>query len=166
MKTPQKLAEESRNELQEAILKAKTKSDLQRMQCLMLNEIFNATIPETALATGLAEGTVRKIRCYYFKGGISALNVIGRSGGNHRNLTTSEEDKLLEPFFRQAAEGGVLVANEIKTAYEKQVGHSVPKSTIYRILERHGWRKIAPRRQHPKVDINKQEEFKKTSRNH
>jgi hypothetical protein len=30
---------------------------------------------------------------------------------------------------------------------------AVARSTVYRLLERHGWRKVVPRPRHPKTDI-------------
>ena len=36
------------------------------------------------------------------------------------------------------------------------------KTTIYRLLDRHGWRKIVPRSKHVNADREKQEELKKT----
>jgi site-specific recombinase XerD len=59
--------------------------------------------------------------------------------------------------------GEILMVGEVKGAYEKTVEHTVPKSTIYRMLARHGWRKISPRPHHPKADVLLQEEFKKNS---
>jgi hypothetical protein len=43
------------------------------------------------------------------------------------------------------------------------VGQTVHKTTIYRLLERHEWRKIVSRQSHPKVNEQEQEAFKKTS---
>ena len=43
-----------------------------------------------------------------------------------------------------------------------KVGHEVDESTIYRLLNRHGWRKLMPRPRHPQADLQEQEEFKKT----
>jgi hypothetical protein len=42
------------------------------------------------------------------------------------------------------------------------VAHRVPKSTVYRMLARHGWRKLAPRPRHRKADAVRQQAFKKT----
>ncbi|HEY6406604.1 MAG TPA: winged helix-turn-helix domain-containing protein, partial [Ktedonobacteraceae bacterium] len=42
------------------------------------------------------------------------------------------------------------------------VGHEVAESTIYRLLGRHGWRKLMPRPTHPKASKEAQEQFKKT----
>jgi winged helix-turn-helix protein len=49
-----------------------------------------------------------------------------------------------------------------RVAYEERISHSVHETTIYRLLRRHGWRKVQPRPRHPKADIAAQEVFKKT----
>lgn len=51
---------------------------------------------------------------------------------------------------------------QIKLAYEKECGFAVHKTTIYRLLERHQWRKIVPKPTHPKKDPNAVDELKKT----
>ena len=38
----------------------------------------------------------------------------------------------------------------MKAAYIEKVGHSIGGSQIYRMLKRHGWRKVMPRSKHPK----------------
>ena len=48
-------------------------------------------------------------------------------------------------------------------ALEKRLGKTVAASTVYRILARHGWRKVTPDTCHPKRDAKAQEEFKKNS---
>ena len=71
-------------------------------------------------------------------------------GGNHRNLRYEEEAALLEEYRQRAESGQMLSIKEIEAAYEKQVGHRISNSQIYRVLHRHGWRKIMPRSRHPK----------------
>lgn len=34
-------------------------------------------------------------------------------------------------------------------------------ATTYNLLHRHGWRKLAPDKKHPKADVDAQEEWKK-----
>ena len=85
-------------------------------------------------------------------------------GGRRRqNMSVEEETAFLAPFVSEAERGGVLVAAPIKAAYEQALGRSVPDSTVYRLLARHGWRKLAPRPRHPKSDPEKQEAWKKNS---
>ena len=49
-------------------------------------------------------------------------------------------------------------------AFEARIGHEVEESTIYRLLDRHGWRKLLPRPKHPKGSQEEQDSFKKTLR--
>ena len=79
-----------------------------------------------------------------------------------RAVTPEEEAAFLRPFLAQAEAGGMLNAVEVKIAFEALVGRPVAKSTIYRMLERQDWRKIAPRPRHPKADPAAQAAFKKT----
>ena len=50
-------------------------------------------------------------------------------------------------------------------ALAQKLGHPVAASVVYRMLARHGWRKVAPDTRHPKSDPQVQEEWKKTPRN-
>jgi hypothetical protein len=79
-------------------------------------------------------------------------------------LSIDQEDEVLRPFLEKAGIGDILIVSPIKIAYEQAVGHVVPKSTIYRLLARHGWRKSAPRPRHPMANKEAQEEFKKNSK--
>ena len=85
-------------------------------------------------------------------------------GGRRRqNMGVEEETTFLSPFVSETERGGVLVVAPIKAAYERAIGRRVPDSTVYRLLARHGWRKLAPRPRHPKSDPEKQEAWKKNS---
>jgi hypothetical protein len=71
---------------------------------------------------------------------------------------------FLAPFFARAEQGELATASEIKQAFESRVGGEVEESTIYRLLHRHGWRKVVPRPRHPRASKEAQEQFKKTLR--
>ena len=49
----------------------------------------------------------------------------------------------------RAKNGQLVEAGEIKQAYENLVGHRIGSGQIYRVLHRHGWRKVMPRSRHP-----------------
>ena len=68
----------------------------------------------------------------------------------------------MEGFITQAQQGFIATASQIKEKYEEQIGRKVHKTTIYRLLERNGWRKIVPLPHHPQKDRQAQEDFKKT----
>jgi transposase len=86
-----------------------------------------------------------------------------RGGRHHQHLTQEQEAELLAPFVKRAEAGGMLSVAEIQQAYRERCGKAVARSTVYRLLERHGWRKIAPRPRHPKADVAAQAAFKKTA---
>jgi transposase len=84
----------------------------------------------------------------YCREGIQAL-MGGKYVGNRRNMSLAEEAAFLLPFKEQARQGRLVEVGAIKAAYEEKVGHTIGGSQIYRVLHRHGWRKIMPRSKHP-----------------
>ncbi len=86
-------------------------------------------------------------------------------GGRRRfSLSIEEEREFLSRWEAEATAGGVLSVPPIHAALVKQLGHNTPMSTTYRLLARHGWRKVQPDTKHPKSDRSVQEEFKKNFR--
>ena len=73
----------------------------------------------------------------------------------------SEEKKFLRQLIDSAHKGLITTIAKIKRADESQIEETVHKSTIYRLLERHEWRKVMPRSHHSKTNFEEQEEFKK-----
>ncbi len=103
-------------------------------------------------------------------GAVSEYNQQGKSsfqgkgsGSNRSNFyfTKEEESNFLKPFVSRARRGLITTSTEIKIALEKRLKKSIPKSTVCRMLSRHGWRKITSRPFHPLSNQEKQDEFKK-----
>jgi len=78
-------------------------------------------------------------------------------------ISPDEETAFLAPFLERAAQGDIVTAKLIHHAFEQHIGHIVDDSTIYRLLQRHQWRKVMPRSYHPEADPEAQATFKKTS---
>lgn len=112
---------------------------------------------------GVSTTTVHHLISAYNRRGVEAVETPGKGGRRYQYLTLEREQQFLAPFFAQARVGSISTAAQIKQAFEKQVGHEVAESTIYRLLDRHGWRKLVPRPIHPKADLTEQATFKKTS---
>ena len=163
MRKPAPLPAGARESLEQLLKKVKTKTHFQRVQCLWLRAALDLSSQDVALAIGWKASSVRHLQAQYLKEGEPVLAASKRGGRYRENMTVDEERLFLSSFLKKSARGEILVVSEIKNAYEKEVGHRVPKSTIYRIVARHGWRKVAPRPHHPKGDIVLQEEFKKNS---
>lgn len=83
-------------------------------------------------------------------------------GGRRRCcMSIEEEQAFLSEWEAKASEGGVLTVPPIHAALVKRLGYNAPMSTTYRLLARHGWRKVQPDTKHPKGDPVRQDEFKK-----
>jgi len=85
----------------------------------------------------------------YAKNGITAILPKKRTS-NRRNMSLSEEEAFLSEYKKRAEQGQIVEVSEIKAAYEAKVGHTIGGGQIYRVLKRHGWRKVMPRSRHPK----------------
>jgi len=130
--------------------------------------IYNAAVDprparEIAMHTGLAQQTVHNLVSQYNRQGPSALEGPGKGGRRRSYSTREEEAEFLQAFTDRALTGQVATAMEIKRTLEKKLGHPVDKSMVYKMLKRHGWRKVVPRPAHEKADPERQAAFKKTS---
>lgn len=134
-----------------------------RMQAILLREQEHMSSEHVSTAIGLSVGWVRSWWSRVGQFGLKAFEAMEdhRGGRHHAYLTQEEEDAFIAPFLKKAKKGGVLIVPPIHLAYEKLVKRKVKPMTVYRLLHRHGWRKIAPRPQHPKANLHAQENFKK-----
>ena len=90
----------------------------------------------------------------------------GQGRGRHRSrfhLSYNQEVKFLQPFVNRAIRGLIPTITQVKNAFEKRIGKTVHDSVITRLLQRHDWRKVAPRPQHVKHNDSDVELFKKNS---
>jgi transposase len=129
--------------------------------------IYNALVEprkaeEIARHCGVSKATVHDVISTYNRLGIAAVETAGKGGRRREYLTLEEEKQFLAPFFAQAESGAIATVAQIQEAFEERVGHEVDDSTIYRLLNRHGWRKLMPRPRHPQATLQAQEQFKKT----
>jgi transposase len=112
------------------------------------------------LAQGLSASTVSelcgfscqslyRLKAAFLAHGLDAL----RShyvGSNNRYLSVEQESAILDELANTALSGQFIRVCEIKTLFESLAGVSYQLDAIYRILRRHGWRKVKPRGRHPK----------------
>ena len=124
------------------------KRNEKRLQVLELR-IEGRNLKDISLATGFAISHISNLIRLYSEKGLEAITG-NHYHGNRRNMSIAEESALLERFQMQAEQGQMLDTRVIAAAYEKAVGHSISSGQIYRVLRRHGWRKVMPRSKHPK----------------
>jgi transposase len=134
----------------------------QRIQMVLLRE-SSMTQPAIAEAMGVSLSTVNRAHMAFDQGGMKALKPKAIGGRQRENMTVAEEKALLERFAHAAGAGELLNIHDLKTAYEKAIGHPTSDSTVYNLLHRHGWRKLMPRPFHPKRNLAAQDAFKKTA---
>ena len=79
-------------------------------------------------------------------------------------MTAQEEKAFLAPWVEQARSAGMLVVSPLRAALAEKLGRKVAPSVVYRLLARHGWRKVAPDTRHPKSGMVVQAEWKKNVR--
>lgn len=158
------LSEEQKVEIAELLNKSRSAVELKAVQCLWLRANEGKTAKEIASSLGWSESNVKRVQADYLKRGTAALRREVSHHPRNYNLSREEESHLLREFASQAKEGNLVGIQAIHVRYEEKVGHSVPASTIYRMLKRHEWRSIQPRPKHPKGDEAAKEDFKKTSR--
>jgi transposase len=131
--------------------------------------VYNAWVDprpaaEIAQHTATSLRTVHQVIADYNRLGVAVIETVGQGGRRNQYLTWEAEVAFLEPFVEPAIRGELTTIQVLQQAFEQQVGNPVHPSTIYRLLERHGWRKLQPRPYHPEGDAEAQATFKKTSR--
>jgi putative transposase len=97
---------------------------------------------DIARTVGVSLTTVHRVIAMYKQGGVAAIETPGKGGRRHQYLTVEQERAFLQPFLVRAAQGEITTAVEIKLALEAQIGHEVNKSTLYRLLARHGLQQL------------------------
>jgi transposase len=148
---------------EEEMALSKDAKTYRQAQSIFLPGKMGMSLEETAVVMNCSRAAVTRLRRKFHERHQEGYCPGKGRGGNNRNLTIEEEKEFIEKFLDQAKSGEITVATLIKPEYEKLVEHEVPHSTIYRMLKRHGWRKVKPRPKHPKTNKETQEEFKKNS---
>jgi transposase len=121
--------------------------------------------PAAAIAAhlGVAPQTVRNLLWRYKRWGPEGIDTPGRGQRQRAYLSLGREQAIVGQFVQKSVKGQVSTGLMMKAALEKAVGHKVAKTTVYRMLKRHQWRKVVPRPGPPEEIREQQAVFKKTS---
>ena len=150
------------SEAREVLKQAHTVAELRQAQAVILPLEFGFSLEQVAMVTGISKGWVCQLRNRFIRlAGAPDLDKRKPGGRRHENMSREEEAAFLAPFFEKAAQGGILVVREIKQALDAHLGRTVPLSTVYNLLHRHNWRKLAPDKRHVRADAGIQAEWKK-----
>ncbi len=148
-----------------SIAAAKTVAQLRQAQAVVLPLDYGLSIEQTAQATGLSPGWVCQLRRRFMQGRLApdTAAVTARGGRRHQNMSLEEEREFLAPFFSEATISGILVVGQIKAALDQRLGRKVALTSVYNLLHRHNWRKLAPDKRHPQSDPQTQADREKNS---
>lgn len=149
-------------EVKQLMNNAKNKEEFRRYQSVYLRVSEQMATSLIAKITGLSESHVHKIHSQCRTKGISSLCSSKRGGRQRSYLTLEQEIEMLEEIEKEAINGGIVEIGKVHKIFERQVGGKIARYTAYRLLYRHGWRKVTPRPYHPKQNKDAVETFKKT----
>jgi len=107
------------------------------------------SIDEIVELSGLSCATVFRACAAYRSGGVGSLRE--RYAGNYRKLSFAEEAAALDKLSVGAGIGKYVRVKELLRQFEELTGVTYHMNAFYLLLHRHGWRKVAPRGQHPKA---------------
>ena len=149
------------------VARTKDADELRAAQAVLLPAMNGMTLEQTGEILGVGRATVHRLQMRFRRNVFTRQDIYEGWGGRRRMLMKFEEEKaFLEPWIQQAKEGGILVVSPIRAALAQKLGRKVAATITYRMLARHGWRKIAPDTRHPKSDPVVQQNWKKNFRKH
>ena len=118
------------------------------------------SIKDTASFLGRSSRWVSQVRKSFIEQGLSTTSE-NFGGRRTAHMSLDEEAAFLDFFKDKAKFGGVLEVSAIHTELEKLLSRKVHRSAVYKLLHRHGWRKLTPRKRNVKSDPVAQETWKK-----
>ena len=144
---------------------ATSTATLRQCQAVLLPALFGATLEQTAAALGVSRATVPRLQAAFAKESTATSKPSRNWGGRRKSLLTPEQEReFLQPWLEQASAGAMVVVSPIRAALAQRLNQPVKPSVVYRLLARHGWRKVAPDTRHPNSKPEVQEDWKKNSR--
>lgn len=132
--------------------------EMRAAQSVLLSYKYKRSLLETAEIVGRSKRTVLQLNKDFM-----SEKEQGRNWGGRRKsyLDHDAEKEFLQSFIGKSEQSRIIIVAEIQKAYEEKIGKKVAKSTIYDLLHRHNWRKITPRKSHPKADKKNRKSLKK-----
>ena len=144
-----KISEQEYERIKEAVKKNKNKRVDKKLQVLIMRH-ENKGNEEISARTGYNVRYITTLMGQYKKQGLEEFIRIKQTSHN-RNMSVEQEAKVLAKFEEEADAGHELTVNEIRQGLESELGKETSVAYAYRVLKRHGWRKVMPRPKHPKA---------------
>jgi len=149
MARPRRIDPRVIEEAQKMASSATTLESLRMAQAVLLPAILNATLEQTASVLGVGRATVHRLqRRLRFLDSAPSQPRTSHGGRRHALMSLEEERAFLAPWEQTSLDGSMLVVSPLRAALSQALGRPVAASVVYRMLERHGWRKVAPDARH------------------
>ena len=162
MSRPARFSNEVITRAKERLGNASTLKEFRAAQAVLLPACHGLSKAQTAAAIGLSTSRVGDIQAEARRPDAGPK---GTHGGRRRErMSLEEETAFLAPWVETAKTAGMIIVPPLHEALAKELGQKMHHSQVYRMLARHGWRKVAPDSTHPKTDPAAQADWKKNSR--
>lgn len=136
--------------------------ELRMAQAILLPALAQMSLEQTATVLGVGRATVARLQSRFRRHEEKAEPLRPPWGGRRRALMSlGDEQAFLADWKTKAEQGELVVLTPLRAALEKMLGRRVKSSVVYRLLQRHRWRKVAPDTRHPKAEPTVQAEWKK-----
>ena len=154
-----KISKQEYEQIKEAAKKNKNKRVDKKLQVLIMRH-ENKGNEEISARTGYNVRYITTLMGQYKKQGLEEFIRIKQTSHN-RNMSVEQEAKVLAKFEEEADAGHELTVNEIRQGLESELGKETSVAYAYRVLKRHGWRKVMPRPKHPKAAAKEEQDSSK-----
>lgn len=157
---PTQLSEETVHRVHQQVETDQTAEDMRRALAVILPAELGA-----AQVLGIGLATLKRDQTGLFREAHhNGFQRHARGGRHNETISIEAERTFLGEWAQQSAEGGVAVVGQIRDALQSGVGAEPPLCTLYRMLARRGWRKVAPDTRRSKSDPAAQAVYKKFPR--
>jgi transposase len=136
--------------------------ELRMAQAVLLPALAQMTLKAAAKVMGVGRATVARLQTRFRRRKDAVQPTARKWGGRRRALMKWEEEQDFLSVWRPKAEQGqLIVVTPLQVAVQERLGRRIKPSVVYRLLDRHRWRKVAPDTRHPKAQPTVQDEWKK-----
>ena len=146
----------------ERLESATTLKEFKAAQAVLLPACHGLSKAQTAAAIGLSTSRVGAMQAEARRP--CAAPKATHGGRRRQRMTLAAESAFLLPWVEAAKTAGMIIVPPLHQALAEHLGQKIHHSQVYRMLARHGWRKVAPDSTHPKTDEAAQADWKKNSR--
>jgi hypothetical protein len=126
--------------------RATTAEEMRTAQAVLLPLVLGLSLEQTALAIGRSPSAACSMRMRFCRvtAGLAEPPRSNRDLRNRAHATLEDERRLLVKVCGRARQAGPALVPQLKRAMEVELGDTVALSSVYRLLQRHGWRRIKP----------------------